>query len=95
MSPADAVWYLGENAVNPMTISSIMWFDRPLDVALLRERITERLLDRHPILRQRIVPSRLPGRMPMWEDDPRFDLANHVSEQSLPAPGDQAALQDW
>src|SRR6056297_408012 len=94
MSPADAVWYLGENAVNPMTISSIMWFDRPLDIELLRERITERLLDEHPILRQRIVPSRLPGRMPMWEDDPHFDLVNHLSERNLPAPGDQTTLQD-
>ncbi|MFU8841741.1 MAG: wax ester/triacylglycerol synthase domain-containing protein [Nitriliruptoraceae bacterium] len=95
MSPADAVWYLGENAVNPMTISSIMWFDRPLDVDLLRARIESRLLDEHPILRQRIVPSRIPGRMPRWEDTPHFDLADHVSEDTLPAPGDQRTLQDW
>ncbi|MFP4235339.1 MAG: wax ester/triacylglycerol synthase domain-containing protein [Nitriliruptoraceae bacterium] len=94
MAPADAVWYLGENAVNPMTISSIMWFDGPLDVELLRSRITERLLDQHPILLQRIVPSRVPGRMPRWEDDPTFDLANHVTERTLPPPGDQAVLQD-
>lgn len=95
MAPADAVWYLGENAVNPMTISSIMWFDRPLDVELLRTRIGERLLDQHPILLQRIVPSRVPGRMPRWEDDRSFDLDNHLSEHTLPAPGDQAILQDW
>jgi WS/DGAT/MGAT family acyltransferase len=95
MSPADAVWYLGENLVNPMTISSIMWFDRALDVDLLRGRITERLLDEHPILRQRIVPSRIPGRMPRWETDPGFDLADHLSEDTLPAPGDQRSLQDW
>ena len=95
MSPADAVWYLGENPVNPMTISSIMWFDRPLDVELLRARIEARLLDEHPILRQRIVPSRIPGRMPRWEDDPHFDLSDHVSEDTLPAPGDQRTLQDW
>ena len=95
MSPGDAVWYLGENRVNPMTISSIMWFDRPLDVELLRARFQERLLDRYPIMRQRIVASRLPGLMPLWVDDPDFDLDEHISEDRLPAPGDQAALQDW
>lgn len=95
MSPADAVWYLGENAVNPMTISSIMWFDRPLDAELLHERIEQRLLNEHPILMQRIVPSKIPGRMPRWERDPGFDLAEHLTEHTLPAPGDQATLQNW
>ena len=95
MSPGDAVWYLGENRVNPMTISSIMWFDRPLDVELLRERFQQRLLDRHPIMRHRIVPSRLPGVMPRWVDDRAFDLTRHISEDVLPHPGDQAVLQHW
>ena len=95
MSPGDAVWYLGENRVNPMTISSIMWFDRPIDVELLRARFQERLLDRHPIMRQRIVASRLPGLMPLWVDDPDVDLDEHISEDPLPAPGDQAALEQW
>jgi diacylglycerol O-acyltransferase / wax synthase len=95
MSPGDAVWYLGENAVNPMTISSIMWFDRPLDVDLLRERVEERMIAQHPVMRQRIVPSRIPGLMPRWVDDRHFDLDHHVSEDVLPPPGDQAMLQEW
>jgi diacylglycerol O-acyltransferase / wax synthase len=95
MSPADAVWYLGENRVNPMTISSIMWFDRPLDVELFRERVEDRLLAEHPIMRERIVPSRIPGLMPRWVDGGSFDLDHHVTEHQLPSPGDHAALQDW
>lgn len=95
MSPGDAVWFLGENRVNPMTISSIMWFDRPIDVELLRARFQERLLDRHPIMRERIVPSRVPGVMPRWVEDRSFDLGRHISEDVLPAPGDQATLQHW
>ena len=95
MSPGDAVWYLGENRVNPMTISSIMWFDRPVDTELLRARFQERLLDRHPIMRQRIVPSRIPGLMPLWVDDRDFDLDEHISEDRLPSPGDQRALEEW
>jgi diacylglycerol O-acyltransferase / wax synthase len=95
MSPGDAVWYLGENAVNPMTISSIMWYDRPLDVDLLRERLHERVLEQHPVMKHRIVPSRIPGRMPRWVHDRHFDLDHHVSEDVLPPPGDQATLQEW
>lgn len=95
MSPGDAVWFLGENRVNPMTISSIMWFDRPIDVELLRARFQERLLDRHPIMRERIVPSRIPGVMPRWVEDRTFDLDRHISEHVLPAPGDQTTLQHW
>lgn len=95
MSPGDAVWFLGENRVNPMTISSIMWFDRPIDVELFRARFRERLLDRHPIMRERIVPSRVPGMMPSWVEDRTFDLDQHISEHVLPAPGDQATLQHW
>ena len=95
MAPADAVWFLGENDVNPMTISSILWFDRPLDTPLLTARVVDRLLERHPILTERVVPSRIPGRMPRWVDDPRFDPAEHLTEHVLPAPGDQAALQAW
>jgi diacylglycerol O-acyltransferase / wax synthase len=95
MSPGDAVWYLGENRVNPMTISSIMWFDRPIDVELLRKRFQERLLDRHPIMRHRIVPSRIPGVMPSWVEDRAFDLTRHISEDVLPDPGDQTVLQNW
>lgn len=93
MSPADAVWYRGENARNPMMVSSVLWFDRPLDVAALRERVVERQLERHPVFRQRIVPSRNPLLMPRWVDDPDFDLDRHLEVVDLPAPGDHATLQ--
>ncbi len=93
MSPADAVWYQGENARNPMMVSSVLWFDRPLDVTALRERVIGRLLERHPVFRQRIVPSHLPPLLPCWVDDHEFDLDHHVEVVDLPAPGDHATLQ--
>lgn len=93
MSAADAVWFRGENARNPMMISSILWFDRPLDVDRLRSVIEDRLLDRHPVFRQRIVPSHLPVRLPKWEDDPDFDLDHHLDVVELPAPGDHGELE--
>jgi diacylglycerol O-acyltransferase / wax synthase len=94
MSPADAVWYLGENAANPMMISAILWFDRPPDVVRLRAAIEDRLLERHPVFREQIVPSRVPGVLPRWEPAPDFDLDDHVRLVTLPAPGDHRALED-
>lgn len=95
MTPADAVWYLGETPENPMMISSILWLDRPLDVRALRERMAERILERHPVMRMRIVPSPVPGVLPRWVEDPDFEVARHVIEERLPDPGDHAALEDW
>ena len=95
LSPADAVWYRGENRRNPMMVSAVLWFDRPLDVAAMRRRVIERMLDRHPVFRQRIVPSRNPLLMPRWVPDRDFDVDHHVEVVDLPAPGDHATLQQW
>jgi diacylglycerol O-acyltransferase / wax synthase len=94
MSPADAVWYLGENPANPMMISAILWFDRPPDLDRLRSAIEERLLQRHPVFRERIVRSRLPGVLPHWEEATDFDLDDHLRHVTLPEPGDHATLEE-
>ena len=44
---------------------------------VLRRRIATRLAD-VPRLRQRLVPTPLGLAAPVWADDPRFDIANHV-----------------
>ncbi len=93
MSPADAVWYLGETPENPMMISNVLWFDRKLDVSVLRERLQQRMLDRHPVMRMKIVDSMVPGVLPRWVEDRDFDLDNHVTESTLPPPGDQASVE--
>ncbi|MDX1620813.1 MAG: wax ester/triacylglycerol synthase family O-acyltransferase [Nitriliruptorales bacterium] len=93
LSPADAVWFYGENSANPMMISAILWFDRRLDVDRLRERFEERILARHPVFTQCIVPPLNPFAMPRWEDDPEFDLDRHVEVSELPDPGEQEQLE--
>lgn len=93
MTPGDAMWYLGETPENPMTISSLLWFDAPIDVAALRARIDARLLERFPVLTQRIDPPRLPGLLPRWEDDPRFDLGHHLDQEQLTGAGDHEQVQ--
>jgi diacylglycerol O-acyltransferase / wax synthase len=93
MSLADAVWLRGDSVANKVVISAVLWFDAPLDVAALRRRIEERLLTRHPVFAQRVIASRVPGRMPTREPDPDFDLAHHLRIEPLPEPGDHATLE--
>lgn len=54
---------------------------------LVADRVSEM-----PRLRQRITPGALLDR-PHWENDPDFDVANHVREIRLSAPGDEAAFR--
>jgi diacylglycerol O-acyltransferase / wax synthase len=92
MSPADAVWYQGETQRNRMTVSSVVWLDGPIDIPQLCERLEERVLDRHPAFRERVVPSRIPGRLPRWEETD-VDLDAHLRVVDLPAPGHHALLE--
>ena len=94
LSPADAVWFLGETERNPMVISSVMWFDRDLDRDELVALFRDRAVARHPVLRQRLAAPAFPGLPPTWEDDPDFDLRQHVVVGRLPAPADQATAQE-
>lgn len=61
------------------------------------EEITERLerrLSRVPELRRRAyVPGRFRGR-PLWVDDERFAIANHLKQVAVPAPGDEERFLD-
>lgn len=92
MSPADAVWLRGETRRNPMTISTVLWLDGPVDVDVLRERVEERVVARHPAFRQRIVAPRVPGGLPRWADT-EVDLDEHLSVIDLPPPGEHALLE--
>jgi diacylglycerol O-acyltransferase / wax synthase len=59
----------------------------------LRSVIEDRLVERHPVFAQRVVPSRVPGVLPHWEDVPDFDLDDHLRWVTLPSPGTHAALE--
>lgn len=45
-----------------------------------------------PRYRQRVVFPPFGLAHPTWEDDPEFDLKNHVEEVTLPAPGDDLTM---
>ena len=66
---------------------------RPLNAALVRELITERL---HllPTFRWRLAPVPFDLDYPYWVDDGTFDVEYHVREIAVPAPGTQHQLSE-
>jgi diacylglycerol O-acyltransferase len=94
MSNADAAWLHMDRPTNLMIVNGLMWLEGTLDVERAKEVIRERLVERFPRYRQRIVEPRFGIGVPSWQDDPGFDLDLHVHRLALPAPGDTAALQE-
>jgi len=65
--------------------------DGRLRVDALRQQLAGRL-PLVPRLRQRVLWPRVGQGLPLWVDDPGFDLANHVRAVQLPAPGGEREL---
>ena len=96
MNPADAAWLHMDRPDNFMVVNTLLWFDRPVDQAMLMAVLQDRVIARFRRFRQRAAdpPVTLaPWAAPEWADDPAFVLAEHVTATRLPAPGDQATLQ--
>lgn len=93
MSTVDAAWLQMEDPTNLMMITGIMVLSAPIDLARFKQVVQERMVDRFPRFRKRIVKSPLPLTPNYWEDDVHFDIDSHIHRIALPAPGDHAALQ--
>jgi WS/DGAT/MGAT family acyltransferase len=94
MSYADAAWLHMDRPTNLMVVNALLWFDEPVDLDRMRDVVRERLVERYPRFRRRVVEAPLGLGLPHWEDDPAFDLDLHLHHVALPAPGDRQALQD-
>ena len=94
LSSADAAWLRMDRPTNLMVITSVLLFGSRLDWERLAEIVQERLVDRYPRFRQRVVESRRSPGGPAWVPDERFDLARHMHRRGLRAPGNEAALQE-
>jgi diacylglycerol O-acyltransferase / wax synthase len=92
MPAADAAWLHMDRPVNPMVVNSVIWFDEPLDWHRAKKVFARRIVDEFPRFRRRVGEPL--GRLPRFEDDPEFDIDQHMHRLALPAPGDQAALQE-
>jgi WS/DGAT/MGAT family acyltransferase len=92
MASVDTAWLHMDRPTNLMVITSVMTFEGSLNIDKVRVLLEERLL-RFDRFRQRVVESSLPLTTPTWELDPHFDIHSHLHHIALPAPGDQAQLQ--
>ena len=65
--------------------------DGRLRLDAIRQELAGRL-QLIPQLRQRVLSPSVGQGLPLWVDDPGFDLANHVRTVQVPAPGGQREL---
>jgi len=101
LTPLDATFLELEEADETahMHIGALMVFEaRPgLPPTLKRaRRFLEKRIDALPRYRCRLSEPHTGGlRWPAWVIDPDFDIAAHVGQVELPAPGGEAELLDW
>jgi diacylglycerol O-acyltransferase len=93
LTPLDASFLYFETPAMPTHVGSINVYDgriaRDELIEVMAERL--RLLPRY---RQKVVFPPFGAAHPTWEDDPDFEIRNHIEEITLPAPGDDQVLSD-
>lgn len=77
-------------AVQVFTAGKLQKKDGGIDIAAIRHAVLEKL-PLIPRYRQKLAWTPVDG-LPVWVDDPGFDVANHVRHVSLPRPGTEAEL---
>src|SRR4051812_20002603 len=93
LASVDAAWLRMEEPTNLMMITAVLWFDEHPDWARLKAVLRERLVERFPRFRQRLVEPEGLLAAPYWEEDPAFDLEAHLGHAVVPPPGDRDALE--
>jgi WS/DGAT/MGAT family acyltransferase len=93
LTTQDAGFLYFDRPNQPMHGLSIAEYEGDLSLEDVTEAMSERL---HllPRYRQKVVFPPFMVSHPTWEDDPDFDIRNHVVEETLPAPGDDRALAE-
>jgi WS/DGAT/MGAT family acyltransferase len=91
MPAADAAWLHMDRPTNPMVVNSLVVLGGMPEYDVVAELLEERLVRRFPRFRQRVVDAL--GRRPAFEDDPAFELSNHLHRLALPGPGGRRELE--
>lgn len=96
LTPLDTLFLHRDHPETPRQVATLAILepgDRPLDYDSLIKVINERI-DLVPRYRQ--IPSPIPAGLglPVWIDDPHFDMSLHVRRSALPRPGTRDALHD-
>ena len=92
LTAIDAGFLAQEGPTTHMHIGGVALMDGPppeLDEFMTHVRSRLHLVPRY---RQKIVEPPLEAGLPLWIDDPSFNLGYHVRHTALPKPGDEATL---
>ena len=94
LTAADAAFLYFEKPHEPLHVGSCFIYKSHISKQELAELLLERL---HllPRYRQKVVFPPFGVAHPTWEDDPDFDIQNHIEEADLPAPGDDRVLSEF
>lgn len=94
LSAADAAFLYFEKPNEPLHVGSCFVYDGHISKAELVRVLQERL---HllPRYRQKVMFPPLRIAHPTWQDDPGFDIRQHIEEADLPAPGDDRVLSEF
>lgn len=90
MTSVDRSWLRMDTPENPMMISAVLMFEQPIPIKRLKRTLEERFL-RFRRFRQRVIEK---GDKCYWEDDPNFDLDNHLHRIALPGQASKKELQE-
>jgi len=92
LTTQDALFLYGESESAPHHFSGLATFEGAIDFAKLREYM-ERRLPLLPRFRQRVIFAPLNLAHPSLEDDPDFEITNHIFHHQLPEGSDEAVLR--
>jgi len=92
-SATDAAFLYLERKEVPLHIASVCIFDGPIPFKKFVASVIARLPQ---VPRYRQIPVVQPWNLgfPTWQDDPDFDVSNHVIPVTLAAPGGEAELEE-
>jgi diacylglycerol O-acyltransferase / wax synthase len=93
LSISDASFLYVEKPNAPMHVGSCLLYDGYVSADALTRVLRERI-HLMPRYRQKVVFPPFVLAHPTWEDDADFDVARHVRELTLPAPGDDRILSE-
>jgi diacylglycerol O-acyltransferase / wax synthase len=93
LSSMDAFFLYLERDTMPMHVGCVATFSGRIPLVRFKKSLENRL---HllPRYRQKVTPAPLGVSHPSWEDDPDFDIDNHIFEIALDKPGSDEQLRD-
>ena len=91
MSRVDTAWLRMEKPTNLMMITSVLVFDRALDVGRFKQMLADRFLAFRRF-RQRTIDNQTQA---FWETDRDFDLNWHVRRMALPGDASKLELEEY